>query len=480
MTTYVQVLQGATNLSVVGNLFDAARVPNARMWGAKGDGESDDTDRLQQAITKCLANGDPLYVPPGIYLISAPLVVDKACAHIFGAVPVLTAGLVNPGVYDNSRRVSTLKAASGFAASSTGAMIHVPNDGVTAEERRNLVFRNLFFLGDEAARQRGIWIEGACKFPAVVACGFRGIGLEAIRNDGGQVLLLRDVYANRGYMAGVDFAGAPLVDYAGVIYNNRPDALFDNVHAGHSGPNDSPSGLIASFLMTGVSNCRMSNCVAENADVGCLWQGTAGLITNGRFELCGKEGLVVTGQRNQVTNASFGITLSSRQDGTYDALRVTGSQNLFVNLSLNTTAGQVRHFINDESNVPAHQRNQYVGIYTANQSAAIPRIAQRIITKTGAGTSIGYAGSPGWTNFFDAGGGSINVDGVSALNFTPPATVTNLLNGVDGQVVRLQASNGTTYAHGTGNLRTQTGANKTVGANVVVSFIRRGGVWYEV
>ncbi|WP_137390156.1 glycosyl hydrolase family 28-related protein [Rhodoligotrophos defluvii] len=478
MTTFLQVLDGATQLSVLGNLFDSARVPNVKMWGAKGDGESDDTDRLQQAITNCLANGDPLYVPPGIYLVSAPLVVDKPCAHIFGAVPVLTAGLVNPGVYDNSRRVSTLKAAPGFI----GAMIHVPEDGVSAEERRNLLIRHLLFLGDEPSRQRGVWIEGACKFPAVTGCGFRSMGLEAIRNDGGQVLLLRDVYVNRGYMASVDFAGAPLSDFAGVIYNNRPDALFDNVHAGHSGPNDSPSGLIASFLMGAVSNCRMSNCVAENSDVGGLWRGTAGLITNCRFELCGKEGLVVTGQRNQVTNASFGITLSSRQDGTYDALRVTGSQNLFVNLSLNTTAGQVRHFINDESNVPAHQRNQYIGIYTANQSAAIPRIAQRIITKTGAGTSIGYAGSPGWTNFFDAsgGGGSINVDGVSALNFVPPAIISNLLNGVDGQVVRLQGSSGTTYAHGTGNLRTQTGANKAVGANVVVSFIRRGGVWYEV
>jgi hypothetical protein len=63
---------------------------------------------------------------------------------------------------------------------------------------------------------------------------------------------------------------------------------------------------------------------------------------------------------------------------------------------------------------------------------------------------------------------------------TSATTITNFTNGLRGQPLLLQATNGnTTIANGT-NIKTTTGANKTLTANAVYKFITFDGtVWYE-
>jgi len=51
----------------------AGAVINVREAGAKGDGTTDDTPKLQAAIAES-SDGDAIYFPPGIYLVGAPLV----------------------------------------------------------------------------------------------------------------------------------------------------------------------------------------------------------------------------------------------------------------------------------------------------------------------------------------------------------------------------------------------------------------------
>lgn len=55
------------------------------MFGATGDGTTDDTAAIQAAINYAQANGCSLYIPPGIYLISATLTIDNGGLVLQGA-----------------------------------------------------------------------------------------------------------------------------------------------------------------------------------------------------------------------------------------------------------------------------------------------------------------------------------------------------------------------------------------------------------
>jgi Pectate lyase superfamily protein len=57
---------------------------SARSYGALGDGVNDDTAELQAAIDAATAAQMPLFIPPGRYLISAPLNIQRA-VRICGA-----------------------------------------------------------------------------------------------------------------------------------------------------------------------------------------------------------------------------------------------------------------------------------------------------------------------------------------------------------------------------------------------------------
>lgn len=56
-------------LNVVGST-----IFNVREFGAKGDGVTDDTPAVLQAIGKCMVDGGVLYIPSGEYVIRSSLI----------------------------------------------------------------------------------------------------------------------------------------------------------------------------------------------------------------------------------------------------------------------------------------------------------------------------------------------------------------------------------------------------------------------
>ncbi len=50
--------------------FDMEGVYNAKQYGAKGDGDSDDTDAIQAAVDAAAATGGTVFLPKGFYRIS--------------------------------------------------------------------------------------------------------------------------------------------------------------------------------------------------------------------------------------------------------------------------------------------------------------------------------------------------------------------------------------------------------------------------
>jgi hypothetical protein len=57
-------------------------------------------------------------------------------------------------------------------------------------------------------------------------------------------------------------------------------------------------------------------------------------------------------------------------------------------------------------------------------------------------------------------------------------TVTNFVGGAEGQTIKLLGHGNTTIEHNS-LIKTNTGANKTLSADIVYTFTMFNGVWYE-
>jgi hypothetical protein len=93
---------------------------NARDFGARGDGESDDTAALQAAISAAQGQGRALAVPAGNYTISAPLVIKRG------------AGVLR--MYGESMYTTVVSASANFSCGATFlsqfecAVLHLPGE----------------------------------------------------------------------------------------------------------------------------------------------------------------------------------------------------------------------------------------------------------------------------------------------------------------------------------------------------------------
>ena len=57
-----------------------------QMFGAKGNGDTDDTKAIQEAIVFCENNKRLLYIPSGVYVISDTLTISKSIAILGSSV----------------------------------------------------------------------------------------------------------------------------------------------------------------------------------------------------------------------------------------------------------------------------------------------------------------------------------------------------------------------------------------------------------
>lgn len=69
---------------------------NVKLYGAVGDGLTDDTIAISDAIVAAQGLKQPIFLPPGTYLISSPLPVLGDCAGIIGAGRFVSEFLIDP------------------------------------------------------------------------------------------------------------------------------------------------------------------------------------------------------------------------------------------------------------------------------------------------------------------------------------------------------------------------------------------------
>ncbi|MCX7597852.1 MAG: glycoside hydrolase family 55 protein [Armatimonadetes bacterium] len=112
----------------------AAKVLNARDFGAKGDAVTDDTAALQAALdAACAAGGGELFIPAGEYLVSRTLRIERTALLLRGA------------------------GSSGYVYSpNTTNLVWIGEDGGTLMETRGcsgLVFSGMNWIGKDWDRQ---------------------------------------------------------------------------------------------------------------------------------------------------------------------------------------------------------------------------------------------------------------------------------------------------------------------------------------
>lgn len=121
-----------------------------QMFGAKGDGATDDTKAIQEAIVFCENNKRLLYIPSGVYMVSDTLTISKSIAILGSSVhkDVLSS-------YDKYMGISVLK----FIAKSDKTFI------VASEKAYDVSINSLVFLATsyEVHVSGNISVEGDCK-----------------------------------------------------------------------------------------------------------------------------------------------------------------------------------------------------------------------------------------------------------------------------------------------------------------------------
>lgn len=121
-----------------------------QMFGAKGDGATDDTKAIQEAIVFCENNKRLLYIPSGVYVVSDTLTISKSISILGSSVhkDVLSS-------YNEYMGISVLK----FIAKSDKTLI------VTSEKAYDVSINSLVFLATsyEVHVSGNISVEGDCK-----------------------------------------------------------------------------------------------------------------------------------------------------------------------------------------------------------------------------------------------------------------------------------------------------------------------------
>ena len=163
----------------------------------------------------------------------------------------------------------------------------------------------------------------------------------------------------------------------------------------------------------------------------------------------------VIGTKNRITDNIFDVVSGgTTPDGSAGMFRVSAEGNLFDNTINGATPSKI--LVGDQKYI---ERTNV-------------RVVENVLEQfeiNNSTPSVGYNNPSGSSDY--------------KVSNTVATSITNMLDGRDGQVVRLMSINGTatTFVHDPTKIIMQAGANKTIqGYGKFITFIRRGGAWFEI
>jgi Pectate lyase superfamily protein len=318
-------------------------IPNVYMWGAHGNGATDDTTNLQNALNACLNWGNgtepfigELYFPAGRYLITNTLFFNATLTHIVGENQATTAIYMKSGCL-----ADILQTGNAYNA------LH----GLSYDFDHHLLVESIQLDFDPSnTNNAGLVVCQPGELNAIrnLDTEYGGIGVRCL-GGGAPGLRMRDVHLDEPAVAGVSLEPVPGTSFA----SSDPISII-----GISGDNESPVASMVLFSNS-LTGGAISDIKAEGSWGGGILQYNYPNPTN-----------VGTGQMVAVNLQDC----SYNANGDYSSNLVTlkGSQ-ITPTISLSRLhLFAVQNLINDEvsgRNVPAD-----IDVFTgaAQQTAQLP------------------------------------------------------------------------------------------------------------
>jgi hypothetical protein len=269
---------------------DVSRVYDVRQFGASGDGRTDDTIAIRRALTELNKAGGVLALPPGDYVVSAPLDLPNAAAwHVRGAGRTVTRIRLGGA----AARGELFRCAHGHTRSTFGCSI------------------------EDVTIDAGGYAGTAVRLEGLTLFGMRGVSIVRARGTAMSLVGLFDSYFEDVFLEGCGTPAEPALSCTApavgrweamnncVFVNLHVEGSPDAVHVYIEGSQDNPTDTLQFYSLKCHGNPKTGMparpmLVLGRYAIGCSF--TGGLMGWGK----GVSQIEVDGRGNKFTGIDHG------------------------------------------------------------------------------------------------------------------------------------------------------------------------------
>lgn len=445
--------------------FSQPGIVYAEWWGATGDGSTDDSTAIQNAIN-CLGDSSGGVVQ----LLSKTYVCGnlemKSYVFLKGASPI--------GYYTHAAGVRG-SYQTVLLANTAGDIVGTPATTVNGIGVENIGFVG---LGSGTAT-KGLYLDDSDR-GTFRYLSFDNFADQAIRIDEGAANEFVRIIAINCLLNTSRSAKIGVIDIGGITTDN----FFDKIEstASLSALTDANLYICAwAFQAPGGSNNFVRDCIGEIADVGFYIASDWNRFIGCRADLNYGHGFQLASTAgSNIFSGCLAFRNSQNNDNTYDGFNIASgdSNNTFsgcVSQSLATDSWQQQYGFNDATNGSAG-KNIYSGCYGGSNQTGL--------YNGNAYLGNGFPVNPGWKEF-TADDATPSVSGGKLFWFnayTGATDITDFDDATPGQEIRVTdiSADGYITIKNNTNIITNTGADKNISQNDIHTFVSRNGVWYEI